>query len=106
MAVIAITSSGRDPVSPLEVRFGRAPYIILYREDTCEYQCFPNPGLEAPGGAGIKAAQFIVDQGVEVLITGRVGPNAGGVLEEAGIKVYTSEERGSVEELLREYQGK
>ena len=40
------------------------------------------------GGAGIAVSQFLADKGVEVVLTGNVGPNALSVLNSAGIKVY------------------
>jgi predicted Fe-Mo cluster-binding NifX family protein len=45
--------------------------------------------LGAAGGAGIQAAQFVVERGAKAVISGNVGPNAFGVLQAAGVPVYT-----------------
>ena len=47
-----------------------------------------NPAASAEGGAGLKAAQFLIDNGVEALITPRCGINSAEVLKEAGISIY------------------
>ena len=47
-----------------------------------------NPAAEAQGGAGIQAAQFLVDQGADVLITVRCGQNAADIFGTAGMKIY------------------
>ena len=72
-------------VSPV---FGRCPYYILIDTDTMAVQMFANPAQNASGGAGIQAAQFIVEKGAQALITGNVGPNAMEVLSAAGVFVY------------------
>ncbi len=68
--------------------FGRAPYFMLYETETKEHSFLGNSAANSPGGAGIKAAQTIVDSQVDVLLTPRCGENAAGVLQTAGIKLY------------------
>jgi len=84
---IAISATGRDLDSSLDPRFGRCPYFLLVDPETQEYQVVPNPGISAGGGAGIKAAQEVVKQGVKTLITGQCGPNAFEILAASGIRV-------------------
>lgn len=55
------------------------------------------------GGAGIKAAQVIVDHGAQVLITPRCGENAAEVLKKAGVALYGSV-AGSAEENVRAFE--
>ena len=71
--------------------FGRAPFYMFYNTETEENELKQNPGSWASGGAGLKAAQFIVDNEVDVLITPRCGQNASEVLIEAEMKIYKSE---------------
>lgn len=68
--------------------FGRAPYFMIYDSKTKESEFIDNSAAASAGGAGIKAAQVIVDSGAEVLLTPRCGKNAADVLEGAGIKLY------------------
>ncbi len=72
------------------VSFGRAPFFMVHDTDTEQTEYVENPGAEAQGGAGIKAAQCVVDHGCEVLITVRCGENAAEVFKAAGIKIYKS----------------
>lgn len=87
---IVITSTGSDFDSTFSPTFGRCPFFIFLEEEQAEgMEAVRNPASEAHGGAGIQAAQFVVDRGVEAVITGRVGPNAMDVLRAANIPIYT-----------------
>ena len=68
------------------VSFGRAPFFLFSENGTDTI--LKNPAAQAQGGAGIQAAQFLVDQGAEVLITVRCGQNAADVFKAAQMKVY------------------
>ncbi len=50
-----------------------------------------NPAAQAEGGAGLKAAQAVVDSGAEALLTVRCGENAAEVLKAAEIRIYKTE---------------
>lgn len=71
--------------------FGRAPYFLFYDAKTEEKNIYDNPATQAQGGAGVKAAQFLVEHKADILITPRCGVNSADVLKEAGIKIYKSE---------------
>jgi predicted Fe-Mo cluster-binding NifX family protein len=85
---IAISSAGKGLDSQIDPRFGRCQYFILIDPETMEFEGLENTGLMASGGAGVQAAQLVVQKGVNVLITGNLGPNAASALSAAGIKVY------------------
>jgi len=87
---IALCSSGTDLDAKPSPVFGRCPYFLFVDEETAEVIAAANPAADAGGGAGIQAAQFVVEQGAEVLLAGRVGPHALDVIAKAGIKVYDS----------------
>lgn len=86
------------------VSFGRAPYFMICDKETGETEILENPAAEAQGGAGIKAAQFVVDSGASTVITVRCGENAGDVFKAAGIEIFKSESSDAMEnvELLKE----
>lgn len=85
---IAVTAVGATLESEMDLRFGRAPYFILVDSDTLEFEAIDNGAAAAGGGAGIQAAQTMIDRRVEAVITGNMGPNAMQVLQSAGIPVY------------------
>lgn len=76
--------------SKICVSFGRAPYFLIYDTDSNENIYIENTAAASQGGAGIKAAQIIVDNKAEALITPRCGENAAEVLNAANIKIYKS----------------
>lgn len=84
----------------LDPRFGRAAYFLIYDPDLGEQQIIVNPALEAAGGAGIQAAQFVVSRGCGAVVSGDFGPNAYEALEAAGVKMYLSGNCNTVPEAL------
>ena len=85
------------------VSFGRTSYFLFYQTEMKSIEILKNPAAEVQGGAGIKAAQFIVDQGVEALITVRCGQNAAEVLQAADISIYKADKSSAVE-TIQDYQ--
>jgi predicted Fe-Mo cluster-binding NifX family protein len=82
---IAVSSRERGPGSPVEPRFGRAAWFVFYEPDRDAWSAVENPMREAPGGAGARAARLVLDEGATVVLTGRVGPSAGGALRAGGV---------------------
>lgn len=70
--------------------FGRAPYFLFYNTETKESEILDNSAVASQGGAGIRAAQVIADNGVKALITPRCGENAEKVLRNAEVLIYKS----------------
>lgn len=85
---IAVTSSGPDLDATIDPRFGRCAYFALIDTESGSAQAVENPFVDAAGGAGTQAAQWVVDHDVQALVTGRCGPKAVAVLEDAGIRVF------------------
>lgn len=82
----------------------RAPYF-LFRENGKD-TIVQNPAAEAQGGAGIQAAQFLVDSEVTTLITVRCGQNAAEVFHAAGMKIYKSANKAAADDLTALEEGK
>lgn len=89
--IIAIPVDEKKLDSPICISFGRTPYFMFYNTDTQKATFFDNSAFNAQGGAGIKAAQKIVDEGTNALITVRCGENAAAVLNN-GVTIYKSKE--------------
>jgi predicted Fe-Mo cluster-binding NifX family protein len=103
MMKIAISCSGKNLDSQIDPRFGRCQYFIFADPDTMDSEALENVGLMASGGAGIQAAQFVAQKGVNALITGNLGPNAASALSAAGIKVYLVP-GGTVREVIEAFK--
>lgn len=71
--------------------FGRAPYFMVYDTDGDQVAFIENTAADSPGGAGVKAAQIVVDQHVDVLLTPRCGQNSADVMKSAGIDFFQTE---------------
>ena len=82
--------------------FARAPYFLFGQPDQETVEILDNPAAQAEGGAGLQAAQFLVDQQAEALITVRCGQNAAEVLQAAGIAIYEAC-GGPAEEQLKHF---
>ena len=100
---ICITAAGGSLDSAVDPRFGRCQYFVIVDPDTMEFEAIENPSISASGGAGTKAAQSIANKGIEVLITGSVGPNAFPILDASGIKV-ASVAGGSVADAIEQHK--
>ena len=99
---IAVSSFGADRKEKMDPRFGRCEYFQIYDTESREYTVVENAAKDSPQGAGIAASQDIIDRGVDVLVTGKLGPNAYELLNESDIRLYTSESI-SVEDVISMY---
>ena len=88
MKILIPLDEDRKSVCP---SFGRAPYFMVYDSDSKKKDLRINHAAQEQGGAGIKAAQFVVDCEAQVLITPRCGENAAQVCRAAGIEIYQSQ---------------
>jgi predicted Fe-Mo cluster-binding NifX family protein len=106
MKVAVSTTSGGldDKVSDV---FGRAVSFTIVDVEDGEIKNFEivrNDFAVRGGGAGVAVSQFLIDKGVNAVITGNVGPNALAVLSSAGVKVYRGSGltvKDAVEKLVR-----
>lgn len=87
---IAISAQGNTFESPIDPRFGRAKQFIVFENEGENIHTIDNSiNLNAMQGAGIQTAQRMANEGVQVIITGHIGPKAFTVLQKAGIKIVT-----------------
>lgn len=103
---IAFTSQGQDGHAPVDPRFGRADYFLLYDQEKDCWTCLSNTqNLEAAHGAGIQAGQTLLKAGADILITGHVGPKAFKVLEAGKVKMYSfGDFTGAVKDALTAFR--
>jgi predicted Fe-Mo cluster-binding NifX family protein len=100
---ICVTATAGDLNAQIDPRFGRSQYFVIVDSDTMAFEAMPNEATNAPGGAGIQAAQVMVNKGVDTVISGNMGPNAFQVLSTAGVKIATGA-YGTVKEAVEMYK--
>ena len=100
---IAVSSTGKELNSPIDIRFGRCAWFLIIEVDLEKktynlVKSIPNPNVGVGGGAGVSAAQLVANEGVKAVITGNVGPRAYAVFQQLGIEVYRA--TGTVSEAV------
>ena len=88
--------------SPVDPRFGRCQYFMIINSKSKQYEPVSNIAMTSGSGAGIQAAQTMASRGVQVVITGNVGPKAFQALSTAGINIITGVS-GTVKEAFMKY---
>ncbi len=101
---IAITSTGKTLDAQVDQRFGRAELFLILDTETDEIEVVDNQqNLNAAQGAGIQSAETVINQEIEVLITGHCGPNAYRTLQAAGVKIVT-DAQGTVGQMVEKFK--
>lgn len=95
---ICITSQGKNLNSIVDPRFGRCQHFVFLNDKGKIEKVIENAGSLAQRGAGIAAAQNVVSNGAEVVITGNMGPHAFSVLSQSGVKIYFAPPASTVKE--------
>jgi len=90
---IVVTANGADLDAPASPVFGRCPIYVFVDTETMQFEAVGNPAVAAGGGAGIQAAQFVIEQGAQAVVTGNAGPN-GGASAQAGMGMRRGMGRG------------
>ena len=100
---ICVTATAGDLNAQVDPRFGRSQYFVFVDSDTMAFEAMLNEAIAAPGGAGIQAAQTVLNRGGNVVISGNIGPNAFQVLSTAGVRIATGA-YGTVKEAVEMYK--
>lgn len=86
---IALSADGKELSHHFSSVFGRcSDFIIIESSNKKVLSSFSNEARNAAGGAGIQAAQTLIDHHVEAVIAPRLGPNAWDVFKSAGIQIF------------------
>ena len=102
---IAITSEGPALTDQVDPRFGRAGGFVLVDLATLATTYVDNGAAQILAqGAGIQAAENLVNAGAQVLLTGHVGPKAFAALQATGVKMIQGVDNMTVQEAVALFQ--
>lgn len=105
---IAIPTTGRRKLSNrVADTFSRAPTFTIVTLDGLEIkdiEVIENPASSIEQGAGPIAARTIKEHGVDLLISGEMGPGARNILETLDIKVHEASVGKKVSEAVEEWK--
>jgi len=88
---IAVSAKGPSLQDLLDPSFGRCIGFVIYDETSQTTSFLDNSRQkDLPQAAGTQAAQMLSETGVDVLITGQIGPKAMQVLSQASIQLFSS----------------
>ena len=99
---IAISTTNGTATEPINPRFGRCETFAIYDTQTNSWSSQSNPAIEAQGGAGTKVVQFLLENAINVVITGHYGPNAFRAIQASNIEAFQATS-GTPQELVEQY---
>lgn len=100
---IAVSATGPTMDSPVEERFGRCAFFVLWDSETGSMEAINNQGGGSAEGAGVKSAGLLLRKQVNTVLTGRVGPKAMQALQAGGVAVYSGAS-GTVFRAVEQYR--
>jgi predicted Fe-Mo cluster-binding NifX family protein len=84
---IAITSTGDNPESKIDSRFGRCAYFVIYDTENKSTEYIPNPNKENIEGAGPASVQLLAEKKVQQVISGEFGAKVKSIFDQLKIQL-------------------
>ena len=100
---VVVTAEAVGVDAQMSQNFGRCAAFVFVDSETGAWDAEWNPAAGDAGGAGVRAAEFVIRGGAGAVITGRVGPKAYAVLERGRSPVYRSP-GGTVRDVVEAYR--
>ncbi len=100
---IAISSQGKEENSLMDSRFGRCEYFCIYDIEDAGFKVIENTAINSNAGAGIEAANLVLKENIDAIVTGNIGPHANEVLKRSNIKIFTSDVK-RISDIINEYK--
>ncbi len=88
--LVVVASSGESLSDLVDSRFGRCPFFIIAEvNDSIHFvKAVRNPGFSADRGAGLSAAQLIINLNADAVIAHSVGPRAKELLDKFNVTIF------------------
>ena len=100
---IAVPAMGKTLESFISSNFGRSPFIIIYDDEIKNYSFFENIGYSIRNGSGLKAAEIIIQNKVDILLTMEIGQKAYSILMKEHIDIHLLSSGGTVKSAINKY---
>ncbi len=102
--LVVVASSGESLSDLVDSRFGRCPFFIIAEvNDGIRFvKAVSNPGFSADRGAGLSAAQLVINLNADAVIARSVGPRARELLDKFNVNVFVGE--GVVRRVLERFR--
>lgn len=100
---IAISSQGKEENSLMDSRFGRCEYFCIYDIEDDGFKVIENTAINSNAGAGIEAANLVLKESIDAVVTGNIGPHANEVFKKSNIKIFTSDVK-RISDIINEYK--
>jgi predicted Fe-Mo cluster-binding NifX family protein len=102
-----ITAMEDKALAQFDKRFGRAEWFCVYNEETNTTEFIKNNNVDATNGAGVKAAEKMVELEVQKIISGDFGPKAKELLDKFSIQmVIVNDSDITIEEIISKLKSK
>jgi len=103
---IVFTTKGIEWNSPMDARFGRAEYLVVYDDKDGKLVSVSNNEVKSmQHGAGLQTSKKVLKLGAEVIITGNgAGEKALDILKSSEIKIFVGAGEMSVEDAYKAFK--
>ena len=82
---IAVASDNQEKTGQISKVAARADYFLIFDRDGNLLETVANPHADVAGGAGPKAAKFLAEKKINLVIAGKIGSKMAAALKSANI---------------------
>jgi len=97
---VCITAQGPSLESEFEEHFARAPYFLFYDTKTGTLDAIRNGFVISDTKIGQNAVRLLKMNGLDLVITGKIGENAHALLISEGISIHMFSGKGTAKDVL------
>jgi predicted Fe-Mo cluster-binding NifX family protein len=101
---IAVSAHGDTLAAKTHAQFGRCDYFVIVDAESGVWKALKNLSADIPSGAGTACAQAMFDEGVNVVISGQIGPYAFDALNGGGISMFQTPQGLTVREAVEQFK--
>ncbi len=100
---IAVMTKDKTADSIVSEWFARSPYITIYDTETKKYSMFVNKEYLSADKAGIKTAELLIINNIDILLTKEIGTKAYSVLVKEHIIIELVPKGSVVKNLIEQF---